>query len=563
MLKKAISYLQNNSTTSTIIIFVIGFISLTASNLINQNLIGDEAVYIVEGDRYLHQPYSFYHNSGSPALLKIITAMPYAFVPLNRNYEPYYNEVFTNVYKVAGFTYVQNKTYAHLIIILARIPHLLISLALGISIFIFTKKYVSLSVAWVALTLYTFHTSFLAHAATANLDIGVTAFTFWALCCFYRYLHSSQHPQRLLILSGIFLGLAQATKISAILLYPFIIGWFFISRGNKKIHNIVTLVAISAFTLWATYLFQIGPILTIEDTPAGIESVYGSIPVLKDYKNEITALLYKPVYPLGAFINNFAFQLSHSFFGHTNYIDGNFVNTGIWYYIPLAFTIKNSIIFVFASLIGLTLLFFTPQENRKLYYYAWSWIILILIWSMQSKLQLGIRYGFPMYPFLFIVAAAGMLFWINYLFKKQYVFPITIAILCLYILSTARVGNDYFTYISEIYRGENPVDIVFDSDYDWGQNVYKVQSFQQSKNMYPLFFRPYIGGDFEFEGIQSEMDPAQALIQKQEGYYAFSHSSLVNSRLSDPTLFSYFYSKRPTYIIGRNIYVYHLSFTSN
>ncbi|MDQ3099515.1 MAG: glycosyltransferase family 39 protein [bacterium] len=563
MMRKTINYLTENLTITTAIVFTLVFTALTLPNLIHQNLVGDEAVYIVEGDRYLHQAYSYYHNSGSPVLLKVLTAIPFSLLPLDRTYDLYYNQIFTNVYKVAGFTYIQNKEFVTLIIILARLPHLLLAIALGITIFLFAKKYFSVTTGWVALTFYTFHASILAHAATANLDIGVTAFSFWSLCLFYLYLKSSDHSRFLLISSGVMLGLAQATKISAILLFPFIIAWFLISHGHKKLRDIIIIILISIGTLWAVYLFQVGPILTAEDTPAGIESVYGGLPVFKEYKSEITELLYKPVYPLGAYLNNFAYQLSHSFYGHTNYIDGEFTNTGIWYYIPLVFTIKNSIIFVLACILGLSLLYYTKNEHREMHYFLWSWILFVLAWTIQSKLQLGIRYSFPMYPFLFISAAAGTLHWINTLCKRKYVIPLIVVVLTLYAASTLRVRGDYFTYISEIYRGDNPVDMVFDSDYDWGQNIYKVAKFQQTKKLYPLFFRGYIGGNFEYEGIQNAMDPAEAMAKKMDGYYAFSHSAFVNTRLNNPELFSYFYSKRPTYIIGKNIYVYYTTFPGN
>ena len=138
MFNKISIFCKNHITLVTAIVFSIVFLAQTMPNLVKQNLIGDEPVYIVEGDRYIHQPYSFYHNSGSPMLLKVLTAIPYSVLTLNRNYEPYYKAVFTNVYTVSEFVYVQNRSLARLIIILARLPHEILALVLGIAIFIFT-----------------------------------------------------------------------------------------------------------------------------------------------------------------------------------------------------------------------------------------------------------------------------------------------------------------------------------------------------------------------------------------------------------------------------------------
>lgn len=570
MLNKVNRYFSRNLSLIILFVFTLIFISFTVKNLVFQNLIGDEAVYIVEGDRYIHEPYSFYRNSGSPSLLKIITAIPYAFIPLDRDYSPYYNQVFTNVYTVSNFIYTQNESYAEYIIVLARIPHLLLSLLLGYSIFLFSKRLLSLKVALIALAFYAFHATFLAHASTSNLDIGVTAFTFWALCSIYYYLHTPKdqflhinrkaklNSTQLLVITAILLGASQATKISAILLYPFLLFWFFTTKTDKKLRDIGIIICLSLLTLWAIYLFQIGPILTADDTPAGIESIYGSIPVIKNYKTDITKLLYLPIYPLGAYLNNFTYQFSHSFFGHTNFINGVFTNQRIWYYIPLVLTIKNSIIFIISCIAGIVALIWS-KSHRTVCLFLSLWILFILIWSMQSKIQLGMRYVLPMFPMLFILAANGLAWSASKLsFKNRNIIIVTALII--YILSTLRVGTNYFTYIGELYYGRNPVDLVFDSDYDWGQSVYALGDAQISNNMYPLYFMPYIGGDLKHEQIKNETDPVTAFYNKYNGYYAFSHSSFVNMKHKHPEIFSFFYSKRPTDIINRTIYVYEIKF---
>ncbi len=560
MFKKIGLYCREHTTRVTLFTFCVIFLALTITNLLNQNLVGDEAVYIVEGDRYIHQPYSFYHNSGSPMVLKVLTALPFSLLPLNRDYGPYYKSVFTNVYTVSEFVYVQNKDWARIMIILARIPHEVIALLLGISIFIFTKRWLNIQIAWIALLLYSFNALILAHAATANLDIGVTAFCFWSLAIWYSYLESEKSPTWYLPCIGVLLGLAQATKISAILLYPVFIVWFIVRHRAKKWTELLSVIAISMLSLWAIYLFQVGPILTTDDTPAGIESVYGSIPIIKEYKSNITQLLYKPIFPLGAYLNNFAYQFSHSFYGHTNYIDGVFKDQGIWYYIPLVFTVKNSVILIFSLFGGLALLFTRKRSQNPLYYYLWLWILLVLFWSIQSKIQLGVRYVMPFYPFMLIAAAAGLWYWSTTVVNQKYAHVVVIILCFWYACTTLWTKTAYFTYISELYKGNNPIDLVFDSDYDWGQDVYLVRTEQKSKNLYPLYFRPYIGGNLSYEHIQSVDDPGRALVNKKNGYYAFSHSSLVNAREHEPAVFTYFYSRKPHYIINRVIYVYKVSF---
>jgi hypothetical protein len=550
-----------------IFIFTIVFIGLTLQNLTQQNLIGDEAVYILEGDTYLHKSDSFYNNSGSPRLLKLGTGVMLYFLPLNRDYSSYYHEISTDVYKTANFVYVQNSQFARQIIVLSRIPHLLLGILLGITLYFFTKHYFGYKTATIAIILYATNPVILAHAATANIDLGTTALIFISYALFFKYLDykdlSNLDEYKFVMLLGIILGITQATKISAILLYGLFTVIFIVLKGFKKIHFLLVLFLVSFISLWAVYQFQIGPILRPEEDSAGILALLNVIPGVEPYDPIISQSIRMSIWPLGSYFNNFTYQLTHNFYGHTYYLLGELADTGWWYFTPAILFIKNSLILVVFSVLGTGLILLGKKISLKTKLLFLLWPILFFVWSINSRLQLGVRYLLPLFPGLIILAAYG----IGHLSDKsikakiQPKYLVIIFILGAYIISNIRIYPNYFSYLNESFTGINPIDIVYDSDYDWGQNVYQLAEVQKQEKFFPLYFRGFGAANYEFEGIKNETDPTIAFSEKKNGYYAFSHSALVNMRRENPALFSYFYPRRPIKIIGKNIYVYNVEFT--
>ncbi|MDQ3238949.1 MAG: glycosyltransferase family 39 protein [bacterium] len=556
----------NHHTPITLVLFAICFTLLTSINLTQQNVIGDESVYILEGDTYLHKKDSFYNNSGSPRFLKLLTGTALFPLSLNRDYSPYYLNTITDVVASSKFIYEQNSSFSKQIITLARIPHFLIGLSLGLAIYLYSKYIFGIKVATFALVFYAFNSTILAHSATANLDIGTTAFMFFTLSFLHIYAITKFTSQKkhwsATALLGVLLGITQTTKISAVLLYLIFVIAFIVIQHKNRFAHLAAIFITSLFSIWAVYSFQIGPFLLPSEDSAGILAMVNVIPGVEAHNVWIAQTLRLPIFPAGAYLNNFTYQLTHNFYGQSYYLLGELSDKGWWYFTPAIMFIKNSIIFVTALLIGLLLI----ALNKKLSIHAKIilvlWPILLFAWTVNSRLQLGVRYLMPMYPSLIIVAAyaiSKIKFGKIVLFgSKVYVLPILI--MATYAFSNIKSYPNFFSYISEPYSGSNQLDLVYDSDYDWGQNIYKVSKFQKKHNLEPIYFRGFGGANYEKLGIINSSDPVYAFNNKLSGFYAFSHTTFINMRVENPKLYTYFYSEKPYLVIGKNIYVYKSDF---
>jgi hypothetical protein len=125
---------------------------------------------------------------------------------------------------------------ADLMLFVGRLPMLIILLILGLYIFKWTKKLWGRETALLALFLFSFSPTFIAHGRFVTTDVAAAAGFFIATYYFFKWL---QDPKLWnLISASIFFGLAQLAKFSLFLLVPFFgflsIVWVIIKIINQR-----------------------------------------------------------------------------------------------------------------------------------------------------------------------------------------------------------------------------------------------------------------------------------------------------------------------------------------
>jgi hypothetical protein len=165
-----------------------------------------------------------------------------------------------------------------------------------------------------------------------------------------------------------------------------------------------------------------------------------------------------------------------------------------------------------------------------------------------------------MYPQLFILTASGLAALIKRTSLRMHSRSILIAILLIYAVLNLRTYPNYFSFLNETTVLSNPINLITDSDYDWGQNIYKLQSLQREENLEPLYIRSFSPAKIGYYESNSNDIFIHAFEAKETGYYALSHSALVDLKKSHSAIFEYFRRRTPRHIIDSNIYVYYETF---
>ncbi len=117
---------------------------------------------------------------------------------------------------------------------MARLPIVGVGMICGLVLFVWARRLYGEMCALFSLFLYSFSPNILANTRLATTDMLATCFIFLSAYAFWLFMRSPVLKN--VILTGLFLGLAQLSKYNAVLLYPvfFVILLFQCFSERKK-----------------------------------------------------------------------------------------------------------------------------------------------------------------------------------------------------------------------------------------------------------------------------------------------------------------------------------------
>jgi 4-amino-4-deoxy-L-arabinose transferase-like glycosyltransferase len=236
--------------------------------------------------------------------------------------------------------------------------------------------------------------------------------------------------------------------------------------------------------------------------------------------------------PFAQYLLGLLMVLQRADAGNTIYFMGHVVGSGGWTYFPILFLLKETIptlIIVFLALIlGLWwMLRRDPQRQRGRWqrildyvgvnvpeFSMASFIILYWGYSMHSPLNIGIRHLLPTIPFIYILAAGIWKKWITHInvpmggltlasisatmrsflaSTLKYIF--LVALLIWLVCETVFAAPYFLSYFNEFGGGVwGGYHYVTDSNYDWGQDLLRLQSFVNAHPEIDKIAVDYFGG---------------------------------------------------------------------
>ena len=410
----------------------------------------------------------------------------------------------------------------------SRLPIILLSVLLGLGIFIWTRELGGTLAGLFAVTLYAADPNIIAHNHYVTTDLGIAVFIFFAFYFFVRFLKNPSLENTLA--AGIFLGLAQLTKFSAVLLFP-VFGLFVIlyaltkvkpaddqrSTARFKWHTlfyyllaftgsvIVCFVLIWSLYAWNTFNMPAEKLVAMADFSLGQKNSLAEFAHAFVVKTSESAIL-KPLseYFLGVFMV-FARVAS----GNVHYFLGTVSNISSPWYFPVVFLLKETLplLLLLFSTACYTLWragkvvargthyspasFFTSFgrsfQNKPAQHIALFFILFYSYVSITGNLTIGIRHLFPILPFLFMLIAL-VVFDCLRRYKNE---PAThslllwgIGVVTLIIIAIPVLSYPgYLSYFNPVTGGnQNGYQYVTDSNYDWGQDLKNLAVFVERHN---------------------------------------------------------------------------------
>lgn len=498
----------------------------------------DEGLHIISGYSYWDSG-KFYLEPDHPPLFKELATLPLKLLKLNQpswndhwsRVQDYYTDSSTDLRQLADEFLYQRGNDAQKILLFTRVPIICLTLLLGIFIYLWSKQISGIIAAIIVLFVYILEPNILAHGHIVKNDMPLAVFFFITIYYFRLYLKSDRNLW--LILSGIFLGCAIATKFTgAILSLVLIILYIRKIHYEKSQHNVkilikkylldyLLIIIIAIIVVWGSYGFK------FEKTPKINDILIQEQNQTTALKNGATKLFYLKIAPeiLPATIYKGLLMVQVlQQGGRPSYLMGHYSQNGWWYYYPIIFLIKVPI----SIIIGIFWLIIL--KIRKII--SWSFedeIILIpplvfLIFAMMAKYDPGIRHILVILPFIILWLSQLIQYIIK--IKKGYNYKVifAIALIIFYIYSVVKIYPNQFAYFNEFIGGpKNGYKYAIDSNLDWGQDLIRVKTYLQKNNInnYNLAYewgeaqaRYYLGKDFKCLNVKDGVQTGFVVIGK-------------------------------------------------
>jgi len=347
----------------------------------------------------------------------------------------------------------------------ARLPTVLWLGVLLAALFGLGRSLVGRDAALIAVALAALDPNLTAHASLVTVDLLhalATLLTVWAALSFTR------RPGALRGLwVGLSLGLAFATKFSAVLLLPCLLGLVVICRRRlaaarrDAVLGALVATCVAWVTLCSAYGFtQVGvplsevewrsrPFSTLAETWPG-----AGIPVP------------------AAFLTGLDVSLAAERAAWNVVILGNLHPTGVWYYFLLLGLLKTPLLSLLASLAGLGLCWRLYRGAPWARFIALVLLVHLGYFSLLFHAQIGYRFALMCLPLGYLLAAAGL----AGCRARSFAPWVAVAVVLAGLAENAYyLGNPLSFTNAAVWPKRQVFRLIADSNVDWGQNRDKLE----------------------------------------------------------------------------------------
>ncbi len=508
----------------------------------------DEAAYLVAGYSHLARG-DFRLMPEHPPLLKELCALPVylwyrlPFEPDPERYEP------GQIWSLSEEFLYENKVPSRQMLTLARLPNFCLGILLVAGIGWWSYRLWGVAGGLTGLVLAALEPNLLAHSCLATTDLGIALFSFEALYSLWEY--ENQPSYSWLLAGSLALGLALVSKFSALLLVPSM--------------ALVVMLRVrwgAAFPLpWNAG--QSAP--SRRSRQRIVQALYTLLLMFL-----FASLLILPAYFFQGYkswIGGISWQLTRQAGGQRAYLWGEVSSQGWLSYFALAFLLKSSLGMLLLLLLSLVLPRRGTRLRRREVLYLLLPSFLFFLAITWTRLDLGIRYLLPVYPFLIVCAARVATF----RFRQAWLTPTILGVALFWTAFTVlRLSPHHLAYFNELAGGPAQGHRhLSDSNIDWGQDLLGLHSYLESEGV-PMIYLAYFGtAPPRAYGIRHQPLPtfpgsvsaSAELLPERIGktLLAISVVHLHGVYLREPTDYHWLAARSPVARIGYSIHVYDIT----
>lgn len=407
------------------------------------------------------------------------------------------------------------------ILLKARAMMILLSVILGIVVYLWSKRIFGRAGAAVSLLFYTFCPTILAHSGLVTSDISCVLGFILSTWGVWLMAHKIT-PWRILF-SSLSLALLFLSKMSAPIILPvylIIIAARLISKTpleikflrrkyilDKQSHQLCVLLACGAMNILAVILFIW---LSYGFNYSMMKGEYGKKQLIEQNWNEmlkdsgiegkIVNFAREAKLLPEAYLFGFQFVMKKSEFRYA-YLNGDCRLTGWWYFFPYCCLVKTPLPFII-FFIFVTIMVILKLRNpidadlrKKIYQLTPLFALagVYCVFALAGKINIGHRHVLVLYPIAFIFSGFAA-----YLFTpetKTYLKVSAIILAGWFVMESLKTWPHYLAYFNQLAGGpKNGYKHLVDSSLDWGQDLkylkfwLKENKLENNDNVYLSYF---------------------------------------------------------------------------
>lgn len=458
------------------------------------------------------------------------------------------------------------------IIFLARLPIVFLAIGLALTGYRFARALWGAPAGLCAYALLLFDPNLLAHGRYTTTDLGGAAFLLLATYLLWRAWRHSAWSWRRLLLAGVGLGLAFASKLSILLFAPIFVvltllplwadPWHGAAASRRRL-QVIGAGLISLLVVWLSYGFQWGPLRFQSATLTAAGQPTGAL-------GQLLARLDGLPGPMPTFWAGVEQVLTLSGGGRPSFLLGETSVDGFITYFPVAFLVKTPLPALLLCALSLYLLARpgAPARDRRRALFLLLPAALYFAASTQSGLNVGYRHLLPVLPFFYLLIAGGLArLWRAPRPRLRWLAVAGVASL---LLATLAIHPHYLSYFNVLAGGPaNGYRVLADSNVDWGQDMVRLRSWMAENGVDEVYLSWFGSADPDYYGIRYRplpglprhfdlwwdvpFDPAAP----PPGVYAISASNLWELPLQEEkVVFPWFRARAPDDRVAYSILIY-------
>ena len=454
-----------------------------------------------------------------------------------------------------------------------RVPAIGLTVLLGLFIFKWARELFGPLAAVLAVALFTLEPTVLAHGRVVQTDIPAALGYFLLFFTTYRYARGPSLKSAAWL--GAAAGVALLAKFSMLLAGP-VLAVFFVAmiwRAPGKGQNRKTLIAHFAVVMLvllviinAGYLFQHRAIVEPD-----VRWIQESFPRVSGKVTLLTSL-FSHIIPAD-FILGILRQVRHTAEGHPAGLLGMYSRTGWWYYFPVAFALKTTLPFFLLSItsLGWSIYHWLKKRDARCFWMLVPFLV-YTAFVLGSRINIGVRYLLPAYPFLFVLGGALLAGALRSRQVRRMGMIAAVVLMAWIGVEAVRAYPNHMSYMNQLAAAHPPWWYLSDSNVEWGDGAKELGMYLTQRGETRV--RSAFLGDFivlHHYGVQPlAMATADGSIPEHTRYVAIGASFLNGSTVPEvlkiqgrwateterQNFFDAYRHRAPEAIIGGSIYLY-------